>query len=240
MDTFAHAAGSYRCASWCQVEAAWGPLVRVVRLAPDRSQGLRGGMRRMGATCIAAQTRMRCERIVARNYDRNGAESGGAVAFPSEWRPLLRSDRLLGLPAADRQSLGCSPAIKGPSPRYPAKYARFSDRMSGRRRETRLATKLGELVADGARTRGKCAKPMHTVHAAEACSFCAGSRAGRSIPATCGKRVPAEGEGEMPRGRACAQSRRTYSPTGPPAGSTSESAGRDRCPPPSNRVTKRS
>ena len=211
MDIFAHAAGSYRCASWCQVEAAWGPLVRVVRLAPDRSQGLRGGMRRMGATCIAAQTRMRCERIVARNYDRNGAESGGAVAFPSEWRPLLRSDRLLGLPAADRQSLGCSPAIKGPSPRYPAKYARFSDRMSGRRRETRLATKLGELVADGARTRGKCAKLMHTVHAAEACSFCAGSRAGRSIPATCGKRVPAEGEGEMPRGRACVGSRRTYS-----------------------------
>ena len=211
MDTFAHAAGSYRCASWCQVEAAWGPLVRVVRLAPDRSQGLRGGMRRMGATCIAAQTRMRCERIVARNYDRNGAESGGAVAFPSEWRPLLRSDRLLGLPAADRQSLGCSPAIKGPSPRYPAKYARFSDRMSGRRRETRLATKLGELVADGARTRGKCAKLMHTVHAAEACSFCAGSRAGRVAPATCGMRKPAEGEGEMPRGRACVGSRRTYS-----------------------------
>ena len=98
-----------------QVEAAWSRLVRGVKLAPDRSQGLRGGMRRMGATCIAAQTRMRCKRIVARNYDRNGAESGGAVALPSEWRPLLRSDRLLGLPAADRQSLGCSPAIKGPA-----------------------------------------------------------------------------------------------------------------------------
>ena len=112
--------------------------------------------------------------------------------------------------------------------------------MSGRRRETHLATKLGELVADGARTRGKCAKTMHRVHAAEACSFCAESRAGRSIPATCGKRVPAEGEGEMPRGRACAQSRRTYSSTGPPAGFTSESAGRDRWPPPSDKVTKRS
>ena len=119
-----------------------------------------------------------------------------------------------------------------------AKICAIFDRMSGRRRETRLATKLGELVADGARTRGKCAKPMHTVHAAEACSFCAGSRAGRSIPATCGKRVPAEGEGEMPRGRACAQSRRRYILTGPPAGSTSESAGRDRWPPPSDRVTK--
>ena len=35
-------------------------------------------------------------------------------------------------------------------------------------------------------------------------------------------------------------SRRTYSYTGPPAGSTSESAGRDRWPPPSDPVTKRS
>jgi hypothetical protein len=211
MDIFAHAAGSYRCASLCQVETAWSRLVRVVRLAPDRSQGLRGGMRRMGATCTDAQTRMRCECIVARNYDRNGAESGGAVAFPSERRPLLRSDRLLGLPAADRQSLGCSPAIEGPSPRYPPKHARFSGHMSGRRRETHLATKLGELVADGARTRGKCAKTMHRVHAADDCSFCAGSRPGWVAPATCGKRVPAEGEGEMPRGRACVGSRRTYS-----------------------------
>ena len=211
MDIFAHAAGSYRCASLCQVETAWSRLVRVVRLAPDRSQGLRGGMRRMGATCTAAQTHMHSRRIPSQEYDRNGAESGGAVAFPSEWRPLLRSDRLLGLPAADRQSLGCSPAIEGPSPRYPPKHARFSGRMSGSRRETHLATKLGELVADGARTRGKCAKTMHRVHAAEACSFCAGSLAGRVAPATCRKRVPAEGEGERPRGRACMGSRRTYS-----------------------------
>ena len=211
MDFFAHAAGSYHCASRCQVEAACSHLVRVVRLAPIRSQVLRGGMRRIAATCTAAQTRMRCERIVARKYDRNGAESCGAVAFPSEMRPWLRSDRLLGLPAADRQSFGCSPAIEGPSPRYPPKYARFSDHMSGRRRETHLATKLGELVADDAGTRGNCAKPMNMLSAAEACSFCAGSRAGRVAPATCGKRVPAEGEGERPRGRACVGSRRTYS-----------------------------
>ena len=176
-----------------QVEAAWSRLVRGVKLAPDRSQGLRGGMRRMGATCTAAQTHMHSRRIPSQEYDRNGAESGGAVALPSEWRPLLRSDRLLGLPAADRQSLGCSPAIKGLSVRNPPKQARFSGRMSGSRRETHLATKLGELVADGARTREKCAKTMHRVNAAEACSFCAESRAGRSMPATAGRRVPAAG-----------------------------------------------
>jgi hypothetical protein len=141
-----------------QVETAGSRLVRVVRLAPDRSHGLRGGMRRMGATCTDAQTHMHSRRIPSQEYDRNGAESGGAVAFPSEWRPLLRSDRLLGLPAADRQSLGCSPAIKGPSPRYLPKHARFSGHMSGSRRETHLATKLGELVADGARTRESARK----------------------------------------------------------------------------------
>jgi hypothetical protein len=190
----------------------------------------------MGATCTDAQAHMHSRRIPSQEYDRNGAESGGVVAFPSEWRPLLRSDRLLGLPAADRQNFGCSPAIEGPSPRYPPKYARFSGHMSGSRRKPHLATKLGELVADGARTRGKCAKTMHRVHAAEACSFCAGSRAERVAPATCGKRVPAEGEGEMPRGRACVGSRRTYSLTRPQAGSEPESAEPDRGPPPSEKV----
>jgi hypothetical protein len=210
MDIFARAEGSLSREP-CQVEAAWGPLVRGVGLAPDKSQGLRGGMRRIGETCTAAQTRMRCERIVARKYDRNGAESGSAVAFPSEWRPLLRSDQLLGLPAADRQNLGYSPAIEGPSPQYPPKDARFSGHMSGSRQKPPIATKLGELAADGARTREKGAKPMHMVHEAEACGFCAGSRAGRVAPATCAKRVPAEGEGERPRGHACVGNRRTYS-----------------------------
>ncbi len=42
-------------------QAAWSPLVRVARLAPIRSNGLRGGMRKIAATCTAAQTRMRCK-----------------------------------------------------------------------------------------------------------------------------------------------------------------------------------
>jgi len=121
MDIFAHAAGSYHCASRARLKLHGTVSFAAVKLAPIRSQGLRGGMRRMGATCTAAQTHMHSQRIVARKYDRNGAESGGAVALPSEWRPLLRSDRLLGLPAADRQSLGCSPAIKGLSVRNPPK-----------------------------------------------------------------------------------------------------------------------
>ena len=93
----------------------------------------------MGATCADAQTHMHSRRIPSQEYDRNGAESGGAVALPSEWRPLLRSDRLLGLPAADRQRLGCSPAIKGIKTLNPPKYARVSD---DKRRSSTMATKF--------------------------------------------------------------------------------------------------
>ena len=194
----------------------------------------------MGATCTAAQTHMHSRRIPSQEYDRNGAESGGGDALPSEWRPLLRSDRLLGSPCADRQSFGCSPAIEGISIQYPPKHARVSEHMSGKRRSSTLATKLGELVADSFRTNGKRAQTMRMANAAAARRFFAASRAGRAAPATCGKRVPSADEGVVKRGRACAQSRRTYSLTGPPAGSTSKSAGRDRWPPPSDKVTKRS
>ena len=63
--------------------------------------------------------------------------------FPSEWRPLLRSDRLLGSPCADRQSCGCSPAIEDISIQYPPKHARFSTHMSGRRRASTCQPDVG-------------------------------------------------------------------------------------------------
>ncbi len=37
-----------------------------------RLRELRGGMRRIGETCTAAQTRMRCKDVAAEGYDRNG------------------------------------------------------------------------------------------------------------------------------------------------------------------------
>ena len=55
----------------------------------------------------------------------------------------LRSDRLLGSPAVDRQSCGCSPAIEGISIPYPPKHARFSDHMSGRRRASTCQPDVG-------------------------------------------------------------------------------------------------
>jgi hypothetical protein len=58
----------------CQREAAGARLVRVVKLASMRLRELRGGMRRIGATCTAAQTRMRCKDVPTQEYDRNGGE----------------------------------------------------------------------------------------------------------------------------------------------------------------------
>ncbi len=86
-------------------------------------------------------------------------------------------------------------------------------------------------MEDGAQPKGKCAKTMKMVNAPAARRFCAGGIAGGAAPATCRERVLAEGEGERPRGHACMGSRRTYSQTGRPADSKSESAEPDRWPP---------
>ena len=56
----------------CQPEAAGARLVRAVKLASMRLRELRGGMRRLGATCTAAQTRIRCNDVATPEYDQNG------------------------------------------------------------------------------------------------------------------------------------------------------------------------
>jgi hypothetical protein len=54
---------------------------------------------------------------------------------------LLRSDRLLGLPPADRQSCGCSPAIEGISTQYPPNTRGFPLPRERQAPITQLATK---------------------------------------------------------------------------------------------------
>jgi len=202
-----------------------------------RLQELRGGMRRIGATCTAAPKRMRCKYIAAREYDRKG---GGirrrrrvpvGMASLASQRPTARvaagGSAKLRLPTCDRRHQHT----------LSAKTCAVSAHMSGKRRSSTLATKLGELETDSLRTNGKRVQTVLVVHAAAVRRFPAASRAGRAAPATCGKRVPPADEGVPERGHAFAQSRRTYSQTGSPAGSTSESAGQNRWPPPSDRVT---
>jgi hypothetical protein len=113
-------------------------------------------------------------------------QSGGAVAFPSEWRPLLCSDRLLGLPAAHRQSLGCSPAHRRSQHAISAKTCTDFWPHERQAPKSHLATKLGELVADGARTREKCAKTMRIFNA-RGLQFLRGesSRTGRASYGPC-------------------------------------------------------
>jgi hypothetical protein len=80
----------------CQREAAGARLVRVVKLACMRLQELRGGMRRIGETCTAAQTRIRCKDIATEEYDQNGGRIQrrrrvpvGMASFASQ-RPIAR------------------------------------------------------------------------------------------------------------------------------------------------------
>ena len=80
----------------CQREAAGARLVRAVKLASMRLRELRGGMRRIGATCTAAQTRMRCKDVATQEYDQNGGGIRqrrrvpvGMASFASQ-RPIAR------------------------------------------------------------------------------------------------------------------------------------------------------
>ena len=61
-----------------------------------RLRELRGGMRRIGATCTAAQTRIRCKDVATQEYDRNGGGIRrrrrvpvGMASFASQ-RPIAR------------------------------------------------------------------------------------------------------------------------------------------------------
>ncbi len=82
----------------CQREAAGARLVRVVKLASMRLRELRGGLRRIGATCTAAQTRIRCKDVATQEYryDQNGGGIRrrhrvpvGMASFASQ-RPIAR------------------------------------------------------------------------------------------------------------------------------------------------------
>ena len=62
-----------------------------------RLRELRSGMRRLGATCTAAQTRMRCKDVATQEYDRNGGGIRrrrrvpvGMASFASQ-RPIARN-----------------------------------------------------------------------------------------------------------------------------------------------------
>ena len=163
-------------------------------------------MRRMGATCTAAQTHMHSQRIPSQEYDQNGAESGGGDALPSEWRRCA-SQRPIASVAAGGS-------------------ARFRLLTCGRRSQHAMSAKIGATfwpherqapIIRPATEGGDCeagrlaeAKKFGSrryvwVPAAEARSFCTEDPAGRVVPATGEYRVPPGEEGEGPRHLASAQ-----------------------------------
>ena len=175
-----------------------------------RLRELRGGMRRIGGTCTAAQTRLRCKDIATQEYDRNG---GGirrrrrvpvGMASLASQRPTAR---VAGSGSAELRLLTCDRryqhtisaetcAVFGPCERQ-APIIHLGDQF-GRARGRRGAAegKVRKTDVNGQRTRGA--------------PFLRGGIAGGAAPATCRKRVLAEGEGGRPRGHACMGSRRTY------------------------------
>ena len=171
---------------------------------------LRGGMRRIGATCTAAQTRIRCKDVATQEYDRNG---GGirrrrrvpvGMASLASQRPTARvagsGSAKLRLLTCDRRyqhTISAKPcAVFGPDERQ-APIIHLGDQI-GRARGRRGAAegKVRKTDVNGQRTRGA--------------PFLRGGIAGGAAPATCRKRVLAEGEGGRARGHACMGSRRTY------------------------------
>ena len=133
-----------------------------------RLRELRGGVRRIGETCTAAQTRKGCKYVAAKEYDRNG---GGirrrrrvpvGMASSASQRPIARVTvcgsaklRLLTCDRRYQHTLSAKTcAVFGPDERQ-APIIHLGDQI-GRARGRRGAAegKVRKTDADGQRTRG--------------------------------------------------------------------------------------
>ena len=143
MDIFAHAAGSYHCASRARLKlhgavsfAAWGSLPTDHRACEVECEGWERPAQPHRRTCTHSAyhrrntTRTARNRAAATRSRRNGAR-------------VLRSDRLLGLPPADRQSFGCSPAIEDVITQYPPNTRGFPRHVDGERRSSSWQPNIG-------------------------------------------------------------------------------------------------
>ncbi len=98
-------------------------------------------MRRLGGTCTAAQTRMRCKDVAAEGYDRNGGGIRqrrrvpvGMASFASQ-RPIARNV------ASGSAKLWLLTCVRRRHPAISAEYARFPPPRERQAPITQLATK---------------------------------------------------------------------------------------------------
>ena len=120
----------------CQREAAGARLVRAVKLASMRLRELRGGMRRIGATCTAAQTRIRFKDVATQENDRNGGGIRrrrrvpvGMASFAAQ-RPIAR------IAASGSAKLWLLTCDRRHHRAISAEYARFPRHVNGKRRSS--------------------------------------------------------------------------------------------------------
>ena len=191
----AHTAGSYRCASRARLRlhgavsfAVWGSLPTDHMACEVECEGWERPALPHRRTCIHdAYHRMNTtgtarNRAAATRSRRNGVR-------------VLRSDRLLRLPPADRQGFGCSPAVEGLRKRCPPKYARFSGHMSGKRRSSARRRKVGIARRDGSQEKGKAG-------ADDTCGYLPPRRA------VSAQRVRRGGSFQLPANTGCRQGRK--------------------------------
>jgi hypothetical protein len=163
-------------------------------------------MRRIGATCTAAQPHMRCKCIPSQEYDQTREESVGGDALPSEWRPCA-SRRPIACIAAGGSArfrlITCSPAISAREVRQNMRDFRQHERQAP---IIRPATEGGDCEAGWGAEKGKSGgRRYEWVPATEARSFCTEDPAGRVAPATGEYRMQRGERGEGARHPASAQ-----------------------------------
>ena len=125
----------------CQREAGGARLVRVVKLASMRLRELRGGMRRLGATCTAAQTRTRCKDVAAEEYDRNGGGIRRRCRVPVGMASFASQGPIARIAASGSAKLWLLTCDRRHHRAISAEYARFPPPRERQAPIIRLATK---------------------------------------------------------------------------------------------------
>ena len=192
-----------------------------------RLRELRGGMRRLGATCTAAQTRMCCKDVATQEYDRNGGGIRrrrrvpvGMASFAAQ-RPIAR------IAASGSAKLWLLTCDRRHHRAISAEYARFPPPRERQAPITQLATKRRDPRQDrrqpGGKTGQKGCDDIGTLGRA-VCTHRMGLGGSRQRLGNggCRQRVYDAGN-RLAGGR---KRRSTYISAGPSARSAAESAGR--------------
>ena len=192
-----------------------------------RLRELRGGMRRLGATCTAAQTRIRCKDVATQEYDRNGGGIRRRRRVPVGMASVASQGPIARIAASGSAKLRLLTCDRRHHRAISAEYARFSPPRERQAPITQLATKRRDPRRDrrqpGGKTGQKGCDDIGTLGRA-VCTHRMGLGGTRQRLGNggCRQRVYDAGN-RLAGGR---KRRSTYISAGPSARSAAESAGR--------------